>query len=127
MLGHSRSVAILADINANEFDSVWEDEGFLQAQRKVLRLCNAELAFHVEKGHDHSFGVAENIVDNDGCDGVVIDDDAIYPCQFLPCTINVVNEGNECGWAVDRSERHDVVCPFCGIRASKRKFVLGAR
>ncbi len=126
MLGHSRTVAILADVNANKFDSFWEDEGFLQAERKVLQLGNAKLAFHVEKGHDHRFGVAENIVDNDGCVCVIIDDDAIFTRQIFPCAINVVDEGNECGWAINRPKRHDVVCPFCGIRASEHKFVLGA-
>jgi hypothetical protein len=126
MLGHSRTVAILADVNANEFDSFREDEGFLQAERMILRLGNAQLTFHVEKGDGHRLGVAKNIVDNDGRIGVVIDDNAMRTCQFLPCTVDVVDEGNECGWAIKRPKRHDVVCPFRGIRSSEREFLLGA-
>jgi hypothetical protein len=47
-------------------------------------------------------------------------------CQILPHTVEVVDEGNERGWVVNWVKRHDVICPFCGIRSSKRELVLGA-
>jgi hypothetical protein len=46
--------------------------------------------------------------------------------QILSHTVKVVDEGDEHGWAINWAKRHDVICPFCGIRSSKCELVLGA-
>ncbi len=85
---------------------------------------NFKLTFHKDEGNGQRFGVTENIIDNNICFGVLVDDNAMFACQVLPCTIKVMDEGNECRRAVNRSKRHDLIRPFCGIWASKGKFFL---
>ncbi len=85
-----------------------------------------KLTLHVHQGQCQRLGIAKNIVHNDVGICILVNDDAMLVHQILPHTVEVVDEGNEHGWAVNWAEQHYVVRPFCGIRSSKRELVLGA-
>ena len=65
MLGHSRPVAIRANVDTNEFNPLGEDGGFLKAQQEILRLSNPKLTLHVCQGRCQRLGVTKNVVNTD--------------------------------------------------------------
>ncbi len=66
-----------------------------------MGLADAELTLHINESHDESLGPADDVVDNDGRVQVVVDDHAEGTSKILPCPVQIVDEGDEGGWAVD--------------------------
>jgi hypothetical protein len=68
-----------------------------------------QLALHVNKDSLVLLGPADNIINNDVCVSVFINNNIMQSRETLPRTINVVDERNECGWAINRPKRHHVI------------------
>ncbi len=98
---------------------------------------------HLIPPHNHQVNAAEHVIATfkEHFISALITVDKDYPLQLwddfllqVELTLNLIqftrrdpikNEGNKCCRPVQRPKRHDIVCLFCGIRASKSKFVLG--
>ena len=66
-----------------------------------MGLADAKLTLHINKSYDESLGPADDVVNNDGRVQVVVDDQADLTSKILPCPVQIVDEGDEGGWAVD--------------------------
>ena len=87
-------------------------------------MADAELTLHIYESHDESLGPAHDDVNNDGRVQVVVDDQTKGTSKILPCPVQVMDEGNEGGWAVNRPEWHNIVSPLRSVWAGEGHLFL---
>ncbi len=71
--------------------------------------------------------MADDVVHNNPCVGIVANGDALRRCERLPLAVHIVDEVNERCWSVRRAKGHGSIPPFDGIWSLESKFLLAGR
>ena len=71
--------------------------------------------------------MADNIVDDNPGVRIVVNVDAQAPSKQLPLAVDVIDEVDECSWAIRWAERHNCICPLDSVGALEGKFLLAVR
>ncbi len=124
MLRHCRSIAVGAHVNSNKFEASGKDLRLLYAEGEVLGLADLKLALHVDKGKMIWFSPANNVVYKDVHICIIVDDNAVQLHHIFPGSVNILNEGDECGQAINGPKWHNIVSSFCCIWTGKGEFLL---
>jgi hypothetical protein len=71
--------------------------------------------------------MADNIVDDISCVGIVADVDCLSLSKRFPLTVNIIYEINKRGWAIGWAKGRNHVSPLDSIRPLKSKFFLAGK
>ncbi len=101
-----------------------KDATFAQAQWELVGLADAKLTFHVQQCLFKQIWPAENVVNDDFCDRIVIYDKTWLLGKRFPLAVDIVNEIDKHRRSVHWSKGHDGMCPLDGILALEGKLFL---
>ncbi len=90
-------------------------------------MTTSELAFNVEEESLDCVTMADYVIHNDPCVGIIANGDVHRHRECLPLVVDIVNEIDERCRSVRGSKGHDCISPFNSIWALKSKFLLAGR
>ncbi len=71
-----------------------------QAQQKWVGLAYAKLAFNIQQHHFKQLYSGENVVNNDHCINIVINDKTLLLCHSFPLAVKIMDEIDKCCRAI---------------------------
>ncbi len=87
-----------------------------QAQQKWVGLAYAKLAFNLQQCRFNQLCPAENVINNELCIRIVINDKTLLLHNGFPLAFNVVDDIDKCCRAIWWAKRHDSISPLGALK-----------